>query len=215
MGSVSAAYAHRAAEYIDALGSMDAMHTADRRLIEAWADAVSGRLLDAGCGPGHWSDHLARRGAKIRGIDQVPTFIEHARAFYPSIGFDIGSIECIDEPDASLGGVLAWFSTIHHEPERIAAPLTEFARALRPGGSLLLGYFEGVQTEAFDHAVTRAYRWRASDLNRVLESTGFDVVETHRRVERGQRPVGAVVCRRVTAAPSRARARNSDTTTRP
>ena len=48
-----------------------------------------------------------------------------------------------DEPDGSLGGILAWLSTIHHEPSRIGIPLAEFARTLRPGGGLLLGYFDG------------------------------------------------------------------------
>ena len=192
------AYSNRASEYVDLLGSVSAMHHADRHLIETWGAAASGRLIDAGCGPGHWTHHLAERGADIRGIDLVPEFIDHARATHPGVRFDVESIESIDEPDAALGGVLAWFSTIHHEPSGIAAPLVEFARVLRPGGSLLLGYFEAEETEAFDHAVLRAYRWRATDLQRELETAGFQVVEIHRRAERGQRPVGAIVCERST-----------------
>ena len=66
--------------------------------------------------------------------------------------FDIGSIEQIDEPDASLGGILSWYSTIHHEPSRISMPLDEFARVLRAGGTLVLGYFDAPSTESFDHA---------------------------------------------------------------
>lgn len=202
MNDTVSAYASRAAEYADALGSMSATHHADRHLIEAWASATSGPLLDAGCGPGHWTDHLARRGADIRGIDLVPEFIDHARATYPDARFDIGSIDAIDEPDDSLDGVLSWFSTIHHEPSTIATPLAEFARTLRPGGSLLLGYFDGSRIEAFDHAVIRAYRWPAEELQLALVSAGFDIVETHRRAERGRRPVGAILCE-LPATPAR------------
>ncbi|RUR01534.1 class I SAM-dependent methyltransferase [Labedella endophytica] len=198
MTDVTAAYAGRAAEYTDLLGSMSAVHPSDRQLVESWADAVRGRALDAGCGPGHWTNHLDGRGLDVRGIDLVPSFIDHARATYPEVRFGVGSIDHLDEPDASLGGVLSWFSTIHHEPERIGAPLAEFARTLRPGGLLLLGYFDGISTEPFDHAVVRAYRWPAEELHRLLQAVGFDVIETHRRTAEGQRPVGAILCRRRT-----------------
>lgn len=198
MTRTTAAYARRAAEYVDAIGSVSAMHHADRHLIETWGAAASGRLIDAGCGPGHWTQHLEERGAEIRGIDLVPEFIDHARAAHPEVRFDVESIESIDESDAAIGGILAWFSTIHHEPSTIAVPLTEFARVLRPGGSLLLGFFDGDQTEAFDHAVATAHRWKVSDLRRVLESAGFDVVAVHRRAERSTRPVGAIIAERRT-----------------
>ncbi|MBO9625742.1 MAG: SAM-dependent methyltransferase, partial [Microbacterium sp.] len=126
----------------------------------------------------------------------VPSFIAHARTTYPGIRFDVESIELIDESPGSLGGVLSWFSTIHHEPRTIAAPLTEFARVLRPGGHLMLGFFTGSSIEAFDHAVVRAYRWPVRDLTDRLGEAGFDVVEAHQRDARGARSVGALVCER-------------------
>lgn len=198
MPDVSAAYSTRATEYADLLGTMDAVHPVDRALVDAWAGTVSGRILDAGCGPGHWTHHLAKRGADVRGIDLVPEFIERARTTHPGVRVDIGSIESIDEPEGSLGGILSWFSTIHHEPARIAVPLREFARALRPGGTLLLGFFDSADgIEPFDHAVARAYRWPVASLQRAVERAGFSIVETHRRTERGRRPVAALVCERV------------------
>ena len=194
MTDIATAYAVRAAEYADALGSMNAVHPSDRQLVDTWSSNVSGPILDAGCGPGHWTDHLHRRGLDVHGVDIVPEFIDRARAAYPSVPFTLGSIDAIDEPDGSLGGILSWFSTIHHEPPRIMIPLLEFARVLRPGGTLLLGYFDGAEVEPFDHAVVRAYRWPAGELSAVLENAGFDVIETHRRTERGHRDVGAILC---------------------
>ena len=77
-------------------------------------------------------------------------------------------------------------------------PLSEFARALRPGGTLLLGYFDSADAvEPFDHAVVTAYRWPAASLHEALEDAGFAIVETHRRTGRGRRPVGAIICERV------------------
>ena len=171
---------------------MNAVHPSDRQLVDTWSSNVSGPILDAGCGPGHWTDHLHRRGLDVHGVDIVPEFIDRARSDYPSVPFTLGSIDAIDEPDDSLGGILSWFSTIHHEPPRIMIPLLEFARVLRPGGTLLLGYFDGAEVEPFDHA----YRWPAGGLSAVLETAGFDVIETHRRAERGHRDVGAILCER-------------------
>ncbi|MBW0252868.1 class I SAM-dependent methyltransferase [Cellulomonas sp. PS-H5] len=175
---------------------MSAVHPSDRQLVETWVDGVAGPVLDAGCGPGHWTDHLVGRGHDARGIDLVPAFVERARSVYPGVPFAVGSIDRIDEPDASLGGILAWYSTIHHAPDRIGVPLAEFARTLRPGGSLLLGYFDSESTvDRFDHAVAPAYRWPAPALRAMLGDHGFEVVEQHRRTGRGHRPHGAVVAR--------------------
>lgn len=196
MTETSAAYSDRAAEYAERLGSMAAVHPGDRQLVDSWAGGLSGRVLDAGCGPGHWTAHLQRLGLDVYGIDLVPALVEHARSTFPGVRFEEQSIDQIDEPDGSLGGVLSWFSTIHHEPSTISVPIAEFARTLRPGGQLVLGYFDGDTCEPFDHAVVRAYRWPADELHRVLEAAGFEVVETRRRSARGERPVGAIVCER-------------------
>ena len=200
MTETTAAYTARAAEYTALLGSMSAVHPSDRQIVESWAGRVSGPVLDAGCGPGHWTNHLTAIGLDARGIDVVPEFVGHARSTYPGIRFDLESIDRTDAPDASLGGVLSWFSTIHHDPSTIGTPIAEFARILQTGGELVLGYFDGASCEAFEHAVLRAYRWPADDLHRLLDAAGFDVVETHRRATRGQRPVGTIVCERRAAA---------------
>jgi len=192
----STAYDARADEYIDALGAMDAVHPVDRSIVEAWATTVTGPVLDAGCGPGHWTGHLTDLGLDVRGVDLAPRFISHARAAHPGIRFDLGSIDELEVGDGGLGGILSWFSTIHHEPARVDVPLREFARTLRPGGRLMLGFFVGERTEAFDHAVTRAYRWPAAELGRRADAMGFDIIETHTRATRGTRPVGALLCER-------------------
>ncbi|WP_240470751.1 class I SAM-dependent methyltransferase [Haematomicrobium sanguinis] len=39
---------------------MEQMDPVDAALIRRWGSGVSGPILDAGCGPGHWTDFLAR-----------------------------------------------------------------------------------------------------------------------------------------------------------
>jgi SAM-dependent methyltransferase len=169
----------------------------DIQLISAWAGAVDGEIIDAGCGPGHWTNFLAEKGHHVRGVDAVPEFISHARNAYPDVGFTLGNLESLDVGAGSMGGILSWYSLIHHEPETIRVPLREFGRALRPRGTLLIPFFEGPAVEQFAHAVTPAYRWPVDDLGAELTATGFEVVESHVRKTAGQRPLASIVARRL------------------
>lgn len=189
-------YSHRSTEYIEHLGSMAAVHPSDQQLVETWASGIVGNVIDAGCGPGHWTHHLVERGLTASGVDLVPEFIGHARAKYPGIPFHVGRLDAIDASDGTVGGVLSWYSLIHHEPKTIKAPLAEFARIIRPGGGLLIGFFEGPAIEKFDHAVVAAYRWPVDALSSELRLAGFKVIETHTRTGQDHRPHGAIVARR-------------------
>ncbi|MBF4637888.1 class I SAM-dependent methyltransferase [Clavibacter michiganensis] len=201
-GPVCEAYAARAEEYAEHLGTLDAVHPADLALVTTWADGITGPVLDAGCGPGHWTAHLASRGLDARGVDLVPAFVAHARAAHPGVPFEVGDLDALDARDAALGGALAWYSLIHHAPDRVAVPLAELARVVRPGGGLLVGAFAGTVTEPFDHAVTRAWRWEPDELASRIEATGFEVDELHTRTATGQRPHLAIVARRRPDAPA-------------
>ena len=194
--AVRTAYSGRSAEYIDLFGSIEAADDWDRERVERWADGLDGPVLDAGCGPGHWTHHLAARGIAAAGVDQVPEFVERARREYPDVPFRLGSIDALDEPDSALGGVLAWYSLIHHDPAAVRTPLREFARVLKPGGGLLVGYFTGDRLEPFDHAVIAAHRWPPDLLAAEFDATGFDVLERSEREEPGQRAQGMLVARR-------------------
>lgn len=197
---VAGAYAARAAEYAERLGTTDAAHPADLALITSWADGITGQVLDAGCGPGHWTAHLASLGLDARGVDLVPAFVAHARAAHPGVPFEVGDLDALDASDGALGGALAWYSLIHHAPARIGVPLGELARVVRPGGGLLVGAFAGPagipDAEPFDHAVTRAWRWDPDRLADRIGDAGFEVQEVHARTAAGQRPHLAIHARR-------------------
>ncbi|MFF1879756.1 class I SAM-dependent methyltransferase [Leifsonia sp. NPDC058230] len=197
---LSDAYSRRAAEYIELFGSMSAVHPSDRQLVTTWASGIKGSVIDAGCGPGQWTNFLAELGLPARGTDLVPEFIERGRATYPEVQFTIGSLDALDAVDGSVGGILAWYSLIHHEPSAIAGPLLEFNRALKSDGTLLIGFFEGPVVEEFAHAVAPAYRWSVDDLSGELTAAGFDVVESHVRKTSGQRSQAAIIARRGVAA---------------
>ncbi|GEK20554.1 methyltransferase [Cellulomonas xylanilytica] len=169
------AYAARAAEYTELLGSVSAMDPLDRQLIAEWGARCRGLVVDAGCGPGHWTHLLSELGAEVEGVDLVPAFVEQAQARFPAVSYRVARLDDLGLPDGSAGGVLAWYSLIHVEPVRVPTVLREIRRCLRADGTLLVGFFAGDRLEPFPHAVVTAYSWPVDDLARLVEDAGFMV----------------------------------------
>nr|WP_314843951.1 class I SAM-dependent methyltransferase [uncultured Microbacterium sp.] len=196
---IAAAYDARAIEYVDALGAMDQMDARDIALISGWRDSTSGLLVDAGCGPGHWTAHLASAGREARGVDLSAELIAAARRRHPSVPFDVGSFVDLPFATGSAGGILAWYSLIHTPPADVLDALGEFARVLAPGGSILLGFFDGEPSERFAHAVAPAWFWSVDALTDLCADAGLEVVssQTRSRVpgEVSARPHASIIVR--------------------
>lgn len=196
---IAAAYDARATEYVALAGSIAQMDARDAAGIAAWRDGTPGLLLDAGCGPGLWTEFLSRGGRDVHGIDLSVEFIETARRRHPGIPFEVGTFRALPFEARSVGGILAWYSLIHTPPSGVPDILAEFARVLAPGGSILIGFFDGEPRERFAHAVAPAYFWSADALAAVLAAAGFEVVssETRGRTsgEVSVRPHGSLVAR--------------------
>lgn len=194
--SARRAYASRAREYADLFGTIAVMSPADRQLIEGWAGAVEGTILDAGCGPGHWTAHLAALGHDVEGMDPVDEFVEIARAAHPQVPYRVASFADLTSAPHEYGGILAWYSMIHLPPADLADTLEILHAALAPGGRLLLGFFDGPDVAPFDHAVTPAHFWPTSHLQSLMEAAGFTVDHVEQRTDPGRRPHAALAATR-------------------
>lgn len=199
LATVRGAYGARVEEYVAAVGGIDHVAEADLALVTRWALGIEGPVLDIGCGPGQWTHHLAGLGIDVEGVDPVPEFVAHATATYPGNRYRVGRAENLGAADGALGGVLAWYSLIHTAPERIGDALAEFARCIRPGGGLALGFFTGDAQSPFDHAVTTAYYWPVDLLAAEVAAAGFAVTHTESRTDRPDRAHGAILAVRGTS----------------
>ena len=151
-----------ASDYSRLLPDLGAESALDRAMLAAFAEltrtAALGPVADLGCGTGRVAAHLHSLGVDVFGVDLSPGMVGIARRSYPHLRFDVGSITALELPDASVGGVLAWYSTIHTPPHDLPTVFAEFARVLVPGGYLLVGFHVGddrrLITEAYGHAVS-------------------------------------------------------------
>jgi SAM-dependent methyltransferase len=96
-------------------------------------------VLDLGCGVAYFSAWLARRGARVVGLDVTPAQLATARRMQAETGLSFqlveASAEAVPLGDASFDLVLSEYgASIWCDP---AAWVPEAARLLRPGGRLV------------------------------------------------------------------------------
>jgi SAM-dependent methyltransferase len=121
-----------------------------------------------GSGPGNVTALLHRLGVPVFGVDVSPRMVALARRAHPGIRFHVGSMEALDLPDRTLGGLLALFSVIHVPDRHLPAVFAEFRRVLAPGGYLLLCFQTGTGerqhvAERFGHEIALDYYWRTAE----------------------------------------------------
>lgn len=96
------------------------------------------RVLDVPCGHGRIASRLASRGCAVVGLDSSERFIELARSLPGGADFRVGDMRALSY-EAEFDAVLNWFTSFgYFDRAQNDAVLASFARALRPGGKLLL-----------------------------------------------------------------------------
>ncbi|MGN7799382.1 methyltransferase domain-containing protein [Leifsonia sp. 22587] len=202
------AYDTVAEDYAELLRDQLAGSPFDRAMLGVFAEEVralgGGLVGDLGCGPGRIAGHLAGLGLEVVGVDLSPAMVAVARREHPGLRFEVGSMGALPFADGSLAGALAWYSVIHTPEERQPELYGELARAVRPGGLLLLAFQVGEDvvhlTHAYGHDID--LRTRRQDPERVrqrLQDAGFETVAELVRepVAPEKSPQGYVLARRI------------------
>ncbi|MCT6778249.1 methyltransferase domain-containing protein [Streptomyces sp. CS7] len=186
-------YDAMAPAYVDFARGELAAKPLERALLSTFAELVAAGggglpVADVGCGTGRVTEHLhgLGRGLDVFGIDLSPQMVAVARREHPGLRFEEGSMLALDLPDASLGGLLAWYSTIHVPDEELPCAFTEFHRVLAPGGYVQLGFQVGDEplrlTEAWGLDVSLVFHRRQPErIAELLRDAGLEVVSRVRR----------------------------------
>ena len=175
-----------------------------RAAMDVFADAVAGvgPVLDVGCGPGTVTAYLADRGVDVAGVDLSPRMIDHARRLHPTCIFSVASATELELAESSLGGVIGWWSLFNLPRDVLPQVLASFARALRPGGQVIIGTHVGgedlARTEAYGGIPVRwtTHQWQPEQLVALVEQAGLQRVAEVRLAPWGPIGPGVIVVAR-------------------
>lgn len=119
----------------------------DRHLLNRFAEETRGRgrVADLGCGPGQIARYLQEQGVDVVGIDLSPGMVRVATGLYPGIEFRVGDMTRLDFPEASLAGIVAFYSIVHFRSAELGAVLQQMRRVLMSGGLALISFHIGDQ----------------------------------------------------------------------
>jgi SAM-dependent methyltransferase len=102
-------------------------------------DVAGKDVIELGCGTAYISAWLARRGARVVGIDNSPRQLETARMLQTEFGLEfpllLGNAEEVPLPDASFDLAISEYGASIWCDPYVWVP--EAARLLRPGGRLV------------------------------------------------------------------------------
>lgn len=106
------------------------------RVVDSWKDLA---VVDVGCGGGFTCEFLAKRGARVTGVDLSEPSLEQARKHAAQSGVQVTyrRASALELPfaDASMD-VVVCVDVLEHIPQWADA-LQEFHRVLKPGGVFL------------------------------------------------------------------------------
>lgn len=116
----------------------------EQRDVRAWLTrATGGRRVAAACevgaGFGRLTVVLTEFADRVVGFEREPHFVQEASALHPTIRFtQVSSLDAIPVEPATMDLALT-FTVLQHLIDRVAAATADgIARALKPGGHLLI-----------------------------------------------------------------------------
>lgn len=130
--------------------------------------ALTGPILDAGCGTGRVAIELARRGHTVEGTDIDADMLGHAQHKAPQVTWHLGNLAMIDLAKRFGVVMMAGNVILFVEPDQRPAVIDNIARHVEPGGVIVAG---------FQLARADGRRVSVTDWDRWTSAAGLDLVE--------------------------------------
>ena len=149
------------------------------------------RVLDLGCGTGHFADYIRRRGHHVVGIDPSTKMLAFARDNFPDIEFIEGYANNLPFDDDYFDCVVSIEVLRYLDEPEVRKGYAEIRRVLRPGGVSVSTHVNTFSTEGFwvfYHLKRFVYRMSGREIydtyftsaakeERLLRELGYDGIE--------------------------------------
>ncbi len=184
-GATRHSYDQIASRYAAEIGGELAGKPLDRAVLNAFAEMVTGPVLDVGAGPGHVAAYLRQQGVTVVSTDLSPAMCQLAgEAGLAAVAADMTQLPFSCD---AVAGIVCLYAVIHLDTDQRAAAYASFRRVLRPGGAALVAFHtrdadnamgsEASMSTLLGQPVTLTFRYLdPAAESRALVAAGFEVV---------------------------------------
>ena len=107
------------------------------------------KVLDLGCGTGHFSNYVQGKGFEVHAIDPSVKMLEFARSNFPKINFIEGVASSLPFPDNIFDLIISIEVLRYLDSTDIKQAYAEMYRVLKPGGHILVTHVNRYATDGY------------------------------------------------------------------
>lgn len=158
----------------------------------------SGRILDAGCGPGRDCEFFTDNGFEAVGIDVAEGMIDYAKENRKG-DFRRMDMRSLEFEDSSFDGIWCSASIYFLPREEMEEVVTEFSRVLKQGGVLYFNFKvgDGERIKQKWGEAVKEYHLSQEEGKELVRENGFRVIEsTVNEAAGGRNTFCNLICRR-------------------
>lgn len=159
----------------------------DIELADEFVKMLNGpKILDVGCGPGHYSSYFIDKGFEVKAIDNSSTMLRIAINRDPRIKTRKLDMTKLDYGNKEFDGLWVCASLPHILKKNVKSVLLDFRRILKNDGCLFVNAIIGHQEHRIEtneemgenyKGIGRFFQWypTAAAFKKILDQTGFEV----------------------------------------
>jgi SAM-dependent methyltransferase len=146
----------------------------------------TGRILEAGCGPGHVVLALRARGYDAEGVEYAIATVQRALSILPDLPIRWGDVTALDVDDATYAAYLS-FGVVEHRREGPEPFFREAHRILKPDGLAFFSVPHLHPLRRWRASLSRAsvgdlafyqYAFAPAEFDKLLRAAGFSVLDS-------------------------------------
>ncbi len=150
---------------------------------EKFLSICKDKILDLGCGMGHYSNYMSKLGFEVTGIDFSSSMIKIAKKFYPNIEFikhDICKLNIIK--NRKFDGIVIAYVVQHLSKEEVLKLFNDLNAHVNNDSKLLMFLRQGNSIVSEIEPMNAKYKYIINEyykeeIKGILNSTGWEILE--------------------------------------